>query len=104
MCENLIADILASENTIKNKKSAGRPREERTVCKKCGLNKQLVHNRLVCRDCWNANSKSYYKSNEEYAERKRAKQRAKLCLFKTVDMESIVANHIGSVIGSFHDL
>jgi len=90
MCENLIKDLL--EDTVsgadQNKKS-GRPKQERIMCKKCGLNKQLVLNRLICRDCWNAYSKSYYKNNQEYAERKRASQRAKLCIVKTGDMVSI---------------
>jgi hypothetical protein len=71
------------DNCVINKKKAGRPRQDRIMCKKCGLEKQLVLNRLICRDCWNANSKMYYKKNEVYAQRKREQQRAKICMIKT---------------------
>jgi hypothetical protein len=87
---NTDQDITINDISNKKIKKIGRPKEDRNICKKCGLEKQLVFNRLTCKDCWNAKSKLYYQKNQDYAERKRANQR-----LKTVKIEAVVEAVVG---------
>jgi hypothetical protein len=57
------------------KRGIGRPKLDRTSCKKCGQTKELMKGRICCKDCWNSYYKNYYSNKVEYADKKRNYQR-----------------------------
>jgi hypothetical protein len=57
------------------KRVVGRPKADRTICKKCEQQKELITGRIICRECWNDYFKNYYSTKTEYANKKRTYQR-----------------------------
>jgi hypothetical protein len=70
-----VDDICATSTTTNTKRCVGRPKKDRSICAKCGLQKELVGHRVSCRECWNNYYKNYYNSKTEYANKKRDYQR-----------------------------